>query len=119
MKTTNLEQSKKLKELGAPQDSTWWWVYCPKKSLGISDAEYESEDNWEHVLFHRRNNHLEETIPTYTLDELIEWLGDGFRSLDYMPISGNWQSSSIETTEYGATPLEAVYSLCIAVKEKP
>ena len=119
MTTTNLEQSQKLKELGLPQDMTYVWV------KNTYDGKY--------FLREKVKGHAE--LCAYTLDELIEYLGDSFGHLcrwegdsgviwfasEQLTIDGKYNSSEIKAYDSrgcsGRTPLEAVYNLVVAIKE--
>ena len=117
MNLTTLEQSKKLKEWGAPQDTAMVWI------------DFESEDEWE---LEERNLAMPppDVIPwfaAYDLESLIEWLGDDFNKLrwhpsDYHQKGGFMAYNRTENSEvyregFGVTTLEAVYALVLAIKQ--
>jgi hypothetical protein len=109
MKTTNLDQSKKLKAIGAPQETAFG--YYNGDLLNLS-SDVESRKYY---------NLVAKTCAAYTLDELIEWLGDDFQMLARMRKEDTYRwgaQSTKKKTAKGDTPLEAVYNLAVALREK-
>ena len=101
MNQTTLEQSKKMKAWGAPQD------------IGRGHEKIRGE-----------------FYAAYILEELIEWLGDDFLGLNLLRLRQGdlkWCARGVRVdisskgrpqyypVEYGKTPLEAVYNLCFAI----
>lgn len=117
MITTTLEQSQNLKELGAPQNTQFYWVKSETEEVY---ALYFSEYLNDHPL----------TFAAYTLDELIEWLGDDLNTLTNAN-SDEWTAGNfwvfddcgfIGAIGKGNTPLEAVYALAdplVGLEQKP
>lgn len=109
MLTTSLEQSKKLKELGAPQDT----ILC----FSERGVTWFKEDIVSHPVIVK--------CAAYTLQELIEWLGDDFTSLDSggeiqeKKVSRYYVATGKRGYFGGITPLEAVYNLAVAIKSNP
>lgn len=113
MITTTLKQSKRLKELGAPQDT----VFAYRDGVLLLN-------NYDIAYVEHK-----EIIPCYTLSELIEWLPkeiDGY-ILALVPVNNlqEWEAIYLakkgeplhgDGFAVGKTPLEAVYNLAIAVK---
>lgn len=120
MITTTLEQSQKLKELGAPQDT--YFVWCEDVTT-FSKGKYKKP-----YLLKRGSDYAKLGITVssrytvaYTLSELIDWLGDDFHQL--VKYNSFWfahrtRSYSRDDLPEGAgtTPIEAVYNLTIATK---
>lgn len=119
MNTTTLEQSKRLKELGAPQDTYFGWgVFVQGGNMQMA-PQYAFKGIDEPV-----------DCAAYTLEELIEWLPREYIKdkkyyfhLDW--VGSTWlagysdsdmkDDKSIQNCS-GETPLEAVYNLAIAVR---
>ena len=111
MITTTLEQSNRLKELGAPQEVSHYSWYKDEKWQGPY-----SRLEWDEIGYGN-----EKRYAAYTLSELIEWLGDDFHFLQRKDNGLFYCISAFEKevqTLYGpgATPLDAVFALCEAVK---
>lgn len=122
MITTTLEQSRRLKELGAPQDTYFCW-YKDKSHAEIPPWIWNPTEMSE---FQRSSSEVP-LASSYTLDELIEWIGYDvtFLSRQSTMSPGMWSATrevpgskmfGDDVTKYGETPLEAVYNLCIAIK---
>lgn len=117
MITTNLEQSKKLKELGVPQETFLRWE---KERLSGKWYTYKT-DKVEYIHPNTK------WYAAYTLDELIEWLAFHYSPTLWAFRPDGWKEGDVRyraTSAYsgygeheGATPLEAVYNLCCAIKE--
>lgn len=114
---TSLEQSKRLKELGAPIGTYFWWFDIrsddgtkPGYVLREFDTKYDAGSA--------------KGIAAYTLSELIDWLGHDFGIL-IMIDPDQWEchagiiypQDEAMKSEIGKTPLDAVYNLAIAVKD--
>lgn len=92
-----VEQCTVLRDLGYPQD-------------GVASRSLER-------LFDGRWVGL----PRPSLEELITWLGNDFFSLTYEPAEGFEANGCVSMEDYsgfGKTPLEAVYSLAVAMRGK-
>lgn len=131
MITSTLEQSKKLKELGAPQGTCFIWAQTPvpgERGFHLAEGRYDIE--WQ-LLGDFKEIAITmggEKVSAYTLQELIEWLPtqiDGylFSFMAFSTKKGSpWGAAYLDldgTSLYdstGKTPLEAVYNLTIAVK---
>lgn len=116
--TTSLEQSKRLKELGAPQDTDFKW--CDGTSYDpIQLVKYPPLKN-------------SEIIAAYTLSELLEWVKTFIKEPEFirMDIGVMTKLQVVLPTKIGEsimethriqvdspTPLDACYKLCIAIKE--
>lgn len=130
MKTTTLEQSKRLKELGAPQDTYHQWFNHHQ----TNDSQWELEQrDWKWLkAVCLEQAPSAEYYAAYTLEELIEWLPSEYVKdvkyyfhLDW--IGQKWlagysdsdmkDDKSIQNCS-GKTPLEACYNLAIAVKSQ-
>ncbi len=106
---TTLEQSKQLKEWGAPQDTCFGYY---------GDELYLSGD-----MENRRYYHLvAKSSAAYTFQELVEWLGDDFISLhkEVLPdsVDDGWSAEDFDNQCFGSNLLEAVFNLCEAIKGK-
>jgi len=104
---TTLEQSKKLKEWGAPQDAGKWW---------FPHREMETHKLIEWKLLDNRGG-SDESVAAYTLSEIIEWLGDDFWELQrtangYGAYPAPHHGFMVATQP---TLLEAVYALAEAI----
>lgn len=111
MNVTNLEQSRLLKEWGAPQDTTFRWFQWDgrERLVTVSENSY-FEDNGGISL---------QICAANSIEELIEWLGDDFKSLQRH--EGYANAFGYQWTVNGGkkifeTSLEAVFNLCEAVK---
>jgi hypothetical protein len=126
MNVTTLEQSKKLKELGAPQETHFFWNFndaMPSQGWFLDD---------EHLAYSE-----EHTVSAYTLEELIEWIVGEKRNTFYLEYDDEWSVYETEPPKdykwharyypntpigfydvHGETPLEAVYNLAVALREK-
>jgi hypothetical protein len=116
MITTNLEQSRKLKELGAPQNTELGWF----ERLDYSFCDWTLDKDGERSVNY--------TVAAYTLSDLIEWLGYSFTSLyrESGLAPGNWSATkevpgssmpySDAITRYGETPIDALVALAEAIK---
>lgn len=127
MITTTPEQSKRLKELGFPQDKSEYYYYL---------KNYNDVNGWRNV----HAGYLEmvggpgagefclddysfssksyEMAAAPDLGDLIEWLGDDFQSLDRsFTVGGKWEAVSLRGQCFFAeTPLDAVVALAEKVK---
>lgn len=113
-----IDQCKKLKKIGFPQYTYFWWNQNRNRFEGYDYylASGQSGDQGDHVA-----------CPT--LEELIEWLGDDFNQLrwhpsDYHQKGGFMAYNRTENSEvyregFGTTPLEAVYNLAINLHQAP
>lgn len=107
MNLTTLEQSKKLKEWGAPQDTERSWYLNPYNVN--TDFILETTSKVADVRYLER-------YAAYDLESLIGWLGYSFRGLatmkdlDYTAMGMDFQFQS-------NTPLEAVYALAEAIHQ--
>ena len=119
MTTTTLEQSKKLKELGMVDSPTLVWIQLKHE---LTDTKNWDTWNLQLTSIVHKASPLSDynIVSAYTLDELIEWLGDDYFNLDR---SGSdwWATNSYlgeeqNTVAKGGSPLDAVYNLAIAVK---
>lgn len=119
MNTTTLEQSKKLKEWGAPQDTSFHWMLNIDKSGKQSTPEHLLVFNKEHPKNWKFNPTID--YAAYSLEELIVWLGDDFtdvtRSRDG---ETTWFTAFSDThgSREGDTLLEAVFNLAQAIHNK-
>lgn len=114
MITTDPTQSKRLKELGAPQDT--YFVYVEGTETALPNSILYNLDQ---IICH-----------AYTLGELIEWLGDHFGGMGWQKTAQgekefiareslvSWikHEGSDQKEGFGATPLDAVVALAEAVK---
>lgn len=116
MQLTNLAQSKKLKEWGAPQD-TGQYIYKGKVSGSLvvfPTAPMAMDEGFELVA------------AAYSLDELIEWLGNNCYRIERDIDKGTWIADGfaddyeieIEPWYEGRTMLEAVFNLAEAIHSK-
>lgn len=121
MITTTLEQSQKLKELGAPQETEHDWY-----SITLSDkTHYRCVPRLDEAIFSTLGGKTVKEYAAYTLEELIEWLGEDFYKL-YHDLAEHpnraWFAKNVDdlTTNgicaSGKSALEAVYNLAVAVK---
>lgn len=125
MNHLTIEQCRKLKDLGFPQDSHEYY------SLNKNNGEYDvSCYGWDTFAAEQGIGRQYETICSCpTLDELIEWITDNYLqdSIDpnsrfrlYLATNG-WniacESGSFRWEVVGESPLEACYTLAIAIKE--
>lgn len=105
MNLTTLEQSKLLKEWGAPQDTSYGW---PINSNGL-------------IPWNCKNMMCEgmEYYASYDLESLIEWLGEDFTRLIYHKKKKSYFAQGNVPPKYptfrGKTPLEAVFNLAKAI----
>lgn len=117
MNLTTIEQSKKLREWDAPQkgDNLSFHVFSHSAhhypEWFICESPYESD-----------GERISESVAAYDLESLIEWLGHDFRLLKqfnkFESVESNrWLAEGLSFTVSGATPLEAVFALCVAIKE--
>ncbi len=114
--TVSLEQAKRLKEWGAPQNTEFNWIIVDDgPQVFHNSKEFELSD-YKFAIY--------KGCAAYTLSELLEWLGDDFNQIrnmhdDYRGryAAYNYTDNRDEYAEaYGDTPLDAVFALCEAVK---
>lgn len=113
MITTTLEQSKRLKELGAPQDTEFNWIMVDN----IPELHHSSK---EFVLADYKFSVCKECA-AHNTDSLIEWLGDDGSSLS---LSGGYSlyfmaetvRSGFKVQREGKTTIDALVALAEAVK---
>lgn len=121
--TTNLEQSKKLKELGYPQGTSkthfFYWKNLDGLKRTSSMCLVCKETQVDHSFlaqFSRRTS-----VSAYTLGELISVLEEDFdyieRSNDFVSKIHYFRAYGNDVEGFGQTPLEAVYNLAVALKE--
>lgn len=112
MELTTLQESRKLKEWGAPQNTDFTWV----KGVAGYQTVYGDKN---------RFGKVEDMYSAYSLEELIEWLGNKFSGLLF--VDGKYEAfygkPMTDTSQslyegYGETPLEAVYNLCEVIYGK-
>lgn len=110
MNHLTLDQCKKLKELGYPQDTFFGWEVLPSgKALLKNALPWPDYADW-------TKQYGKALIACPTLEELIDWLGEDFYDLmreDDRTYTAHMNGDRGE----GKTPLEAVYNLCVALKE--
>jgi len=116
MTVTNLEQSRWLKSVGAPQNTEFQWF---KKVVG---------EGW--YLLHEDSDQFsggEDGIAAYDLESLIGWLGNDFRAVEKGDVNFWAGVSNIKKESHGIygrvfregnTPLEAVFALAEAIHGK-
>lgn len=123
MITTTLEQSERLRQLGAPQNTALFWYvledgYDPSNNeIGLVLAIDAPQEHKGHTFTAKR-------YAAYTLNDLIEWLGSDFtdlhrRSAESGFIAKGYRREDLITTpaiSEGATPLDALVALYEAVK---
>ena len=123
---TNLEQSKLLKDWGAPPSPEYNWIGLQHQETGRESErvfhksyQFELDDEWKRYAIKRLS-------PAYTLGELIDWLGDSFSAINYKgnsrfnSFSIHGKKRDIEDSRAcgnGDNPLEAVFNLCRALHE--
>lgn len=119
MNHLTIEQCKKLKEIGFPQD-TAYFHYADYEIVG-------RENNYETIGHKYILQHGYSEVPITniafprdryscpTMEELIEWLGDDFVDLQLPSKEEGFYSTSIHNSSKGDTHLEAVYNLAIAI----
>ena len=115
---TTLEQSERLKEWGAPQDT---YLFHLPEAIHKQNGEVIHS----HTIRIRGKIDIStyEAVAAYTLQELIEWIGDGFVSVSQDIFEGNkkgrWFAVCRNPTSGGRghTSLEAVFNLCKDIKE--
>lgn len=105
--TTNLEQSKLLKEWGAPQNTVYFY--------GDGTLYMGGKKPPESYVFGKK-----EYCSAYTLQELINWLGDDFIDITHNRVDPYYfcYYAREEKMVQGSTPLEAVFLLAQAIKGK-
>lgn len=72
---TNLELSRKLKELGVKQESLWWWIKnetSKDNKFGLANRELKNE----RIRFYSNCSLKFEFFPAFTVAELGEMLPD-------------------------------------------
>lgn len=112
MKYLSLEQCKKLKELGAPQDTTL--KYGRKYTFPFKESN--ATDAW--VVFYGSLAD-EDFIACPTLEELIEWLSNSFTSLIKDDVENSWIAYGKPNAQaLASTALETCYELALKVRGK-
>ena len=113
MSLTTLEQSKNLKEWGAPQDTSHYW-FDVLSDDGKEKGHYIlREADWKYDAGEFGGD---KAIAAYDLESLIEWLGNDFCCL-WAPMGegGCWKADGKDRENVFAkswvSPLEAVYAL--------
>ena len=115
MITTTLEQSKRLKELGAPQDTELCWFHHVDKE---NETDYELG-----FMDYKKNWSID--IAAYTLSELIDWILQGFEGnfcLDTQDNHSEWYAtimpydSKAICGDTSKSPLDACFALAVALK---
>lgn len=116
MLTTNIEDSIKLRDIGAPQDTVFAWNN--RQELADMRELFKPVS----LNFDGKKDYY----AAYTLSELIEWLGDDFGSLqqhqekylksDFSAVSVKNHGKEIVCRAFGETPLDALVQLTLAVK---
>lgn len=107
-----LEQCKKLKELGFPQESFTFYLQSDGKGAYLLKCLLPGS-------FYDRT-HTCYVCPT--LEELIEWLGEDFHELIRSKENNSiWWNSEGQRgpSEDKATPLEAVYNMAVSIMTNP
>lgn len=102
---TSLLQSQWLKEAGAPQDTANVWIKASHSG------------HW----FVRERVKGHEELSSFTLQELMEWLGDDLEEVYHDPQCEGWFAYSTgrkKDTGAFVNPLEAVFNLCSAIHER-
>ncbi len=112
MNHLSLDQCQKLKELGFPQNTYFYWT---------PNVVYEVPPEASSTYSISAGPETEYDVACPTLEELLEWLGDDFLGIGKYD-GGKRQPYAAMSEEGrhhcpGADPLEAVYNLCLAVKE--
>ena len=113
MNITSLEQSKKLKEWGAPQDTSHYW-FDVLSDDGKEKGHYVlREADWKYDAGEFGGD---KAIAAYDLESLILWLGKDFDSVFKIPDVYCAQGIN-QHYKYDDTPLEAVYGLARSIHQ--
>ncbi len=117
MNYTTLDQSQKLKEIGATQQTQFGYLNGKLIEVrGLNSMAAAIIGDW---------------FAAHNSDSLIEWLPDMYTDgehygLQIMVSGDEWEAGYVthfnggdksKLIAYGATPLEAVIALCVAIKE--